>query len=173
MALWRTCDPVPRTADAWDDALVSGKAGVLELSTNPPTRLRIDGRSYGIRVGGGTQVTRLPITPGPHTLDFISDEYVYGTRRQVMVRAGETVRLVLELRGELPAPAAGGSWYRGSEGGRPVFQNYGSETDTTVTSFRPPSERPPEGASTPQGAMVPMPLPRPRRGAVRITGWGH
>ena len=164
MDLWRTCDPIPRTPDAWDDALVSGRAGMLEVSTNPPTRLRIDGRSYGLRVGGGSQVTRMPIAPGTHTLDFISDAYVLGVRRQVTIRAGETQRVVLELRDALPAPvSSGGTWYQGSTGGRPIFQNYPVEGDLPITSFRPsePQRRGPPG-------VRPV-LP----GLVGTTGWAR
>jgi hypothetical protein len=102
--LWRTCDPIPRTHDAWDEALASGRAGMLELGSKPRARLRIDGRNYGIYVGGDARVTRLPVSPGAHVLDFIDDAHVAAVRRTVDVRAGETKRIVLELRERLPAP---------------------------------------------------------------------
>jgi hypothetical protein len=135
--LWRTCDPVPRTRDAWDEALASGRAGALELSSNPETRLRIDGRDYGIRVGGDARVTRVPTSPGMHTLDFLDDAHVVAVRRQVLVRSGETTRVVLEQRDRLPKPAALGnpSWYVGRVEGRPFYTNV--PQDMTVAAVAP------------------------------------
>ena len=124
MELWHSCEPVPRSPEAWDDALASGKAGILELGSDPRMRLRVDGRDYGIAVGGDARVTRLPVSPGAHVLDFISDEYVFAVRREVSVGPGQTARLVLALRDQLPkAVAPGEGWYIGQSGGRPIFTN--------------------------------------------------
>jgi hypothetical protein len=142
--LWGTCDPVPRTRAAWDEALVSGRAGFVEIFTNPGMRVKIDGRDYGFRVAGGTEGMRLPIAPGDHTLDLISDAYAYGKRIVTTVRAGETERVAFDLRDVLPPSpdrttvmpvpqdrslAAGNPWYQGATNGRPVFSNLGVPDD--------------------------------------------
>ena len=84
-----------------DAALASGRFGVLELGSDPRMRLRVDGRNYGLFVGGDAHVTRLPLTPGTHVLDFISDEHAFAVRREVSVGAGETKRIVIDLRDHL------------------------------------------------------------------------
>jgi hypothetical protein len=109
---------------------------MLELGSNPRSRLRVDGRNYGIYVGGDARVTRLPIAPGAHVLDFIDDAHVYAVRREVQIKPGETKRIVLELRDALAKPVdPGAAWYIGRVNGHPSYTNTAPED--TVTPVTP------------------------------------
>ncbi len=145
-----TGDSVQGVRDGWDVAVLSGEAGVLEVLTYPATRLQIDGRSYDVRVGDDTRVTRVPITSGHHQVDFVSDAYTFAVRREVEVTGGSTTRIVLDLSDRMPErvapPTATGSnlrggegmWYVGNSGGRPVFNNT-LGTERQMRSMPPPS----------------------------------
>jgi hypothetical protein len=103
----------------------------------------------------------MPIAPGAHALDLISDAYVYGRRISVTIQAGQTERVTLDLRDELPFVAdgfagrmptlAGGSWYQGATGGRPLFSNI-----SDVSSVPAPA-----GGAGASGAPRPVEIERP------------
>jgi len=165
IALWGTCDPIPRTRDAWDRAVVDGRAGFLEAVAHPRARLRIDGRDYGIAVVGGATVTRVPITPGEHEIDFVNDENVLGARRHVVVAAGQTTRVDVEFLDAMPKPTeVGGKWYAGQEHGRPLFRNY--VPDATVWAAGPDGTQPMPDLGKP-GTFLDPPADWPKPPPVR------
>jgi len=99
-AVWGTCDPIPPGREAWEAALLSDQVGYLIVDSTPSTRVLIDGRSYELETSGENTVLaalKLPITPGTHVVQLVSERHVIGRTETVTVERGQTVKLLLDL----------------------------------------------------------------------------
>lgn len=70
----------------------SAEPGFLSLDTNPWTKVRIDGDSYG-----STPLFKVKLAPGTHSLAFTNEGASIQSTRTVEIQPGKTVKLSLKL----------------------------------------------------------------------------
>lgn len=93
--IWSQCDPVPRTQEDMEKALMSDAVGWIDFS--PPDRwsVRIDGLSYG-----QVRWKRQPIAPGQHTVDLFDYQGMQHVRCGLEIMQRRRFRALVDAGGD-------------------------------------------------------------------------
>jgi hypothetical protein len=94
--IWSSCDPVPRTGEDMDKALMSDAVGWIDIITPGQWRVRVDGVSYGLI----PPWKRQPIVPGRHALDLFDYQGMRHVRCDVDIVKGRQLRASADTRGD-------------------------------------------------------------------------
>ena len=95
--IWSTCDPIPRSSEDIDKALVKAdQVGWVDIAlSSQEWTIKVDGTSYG----WVSRSRRQPIVPGAHTLDLFDYNHMRYTRCPIEVAPGRRLQVLVGTAG--------------------------------------------------------------------------
>jgi hypothetical protein len=94
--IWSTCDPIPRSSEDVDKALMKAdQVGWVDVTASGPWTVKVDGTPYG----WVSTSTRQPIVPGSHNLDLFDYRAMRHARCPLEVAPGHRFQVLVGTTG--------------------------------------------------------------------------